>query len=416
MININKKKNIIFIELILIIILVFITKWSAQSVDYFDNTSNGGMMRSRPWGIEHNNVVYITYQSLNNDPYVIQYDPARGKWSNKIFVGDNPFGYSDAHGSPIIFLDKNNYFHVFYGAHATPMHHAKSTNPLDITSWIDLGKISEMKLPTYPTAIVLKNGTVIIFYRSHIINYSHGAPLAYVSSTDDDAESWHPQRILFNFTPELGNGYRIYPSYYLYDNTGSDEIIYFDFVRYSGWEKRYDIYFAYFNASDGNVYCLNNNRWINLGANINLTAADRYCRIVDVDDKTGGDTSALAGFVRQNNTFHILYKYSDLVHSSYFNNTNWVIYNISSQTAALSIYIENGLTKAVTGNESGKYVFNFNGTGWELNKTFLPYHPIAWIRYNNFSETYKLILHEEIPGNDNDRFYMYDMINDCYFN
>jgi hypothetical protein len=385
--------------------------WKEVAINTTMKTTNnfddgvGGVWRSSPWAIQYNNKIYFTHFSgireigerKYYDIYAYEYD-LNSKLLNKAYVDYNPEGKSTI-ASPIIILDKNNYFHLFYGAYYSELYHQKSKNPLDVTSWADFGNIAEIDDATYPTSIVLEDGTVLIFYRA--VN-----ALAYISSADDKAETWNKEKILFKFS-----GRFIYPAFFYYDKINSDEAIYFVLVDTDSPKTRSqaNIYFGYFNAADGNVYCPDKNKWINLGNNItNQTIVEKYCYV---------DRGAYPkGFVKVDDTFHLIYPQGGggedggkKVKSAYFNSINWTYYTFPKQIMAEYIYQKDNQIKALTNNESGTFLFNFNGDGWELDKLSAISSPIG-VYDRFFSRTDKILFHKD------EGIYLYDLSEDEYLN
>ena len=134
--------------------------------------TSGGSNPSMPWyneimprGYYKNNKTYFCWQGDNYDPYVMMFDHTTNVWMGPVKCGDNSLRWEDnkdSHGNPCIFVDANNYIHIFYGCHVSPLKHTKSNSAEDITSWTEQTVVTDYA--TYPQVFSMSDGTVYIYF------------------------------------------------------------------------------------------------------------------------------------------------------------------------------------------------------------------------------------------------------------
>lgn len=138
--------------------------WGA-TVSFF--ARNGGQeavlsqLTTDPAALRVGDKTFIAYQGTGFDPYVAVYDSASETWAGPHRAGSNPLRL-DAHGAPALYLDPANRLHAFYGAHATPLKHARSA-PGSASSWSQLSTLGNA---TYPQVVDSGGGSMRLFYRN----------------------------------------------------------------------------------------------------------------------------------------------------------------------------------------------------------------------------------------------------------
>ncbi len=140
-----------------------------------------------PQAVRDADQTIVVYQGPGLDAYARAYDHTTGDWSGPYRVGDNPLA-TDMHGAPALVVDRAGYLHVFYGGHHSPLRHARSLRPHDISAWQDLPAIAQSF--TYPQPVVHDDGTIDLFYRDGSLDW------VVRRSTNDGATWSSPTRIL----------------------------------------------------------------------------------------------------------------------------------------------------------------------------------------------------------------------------
>lgn len=147
------------------------------------------LRRISPSAVSAGGRVYCAFQNSKGRPVVMAYDVVAQAWSGPVTASQLGLG-RDMHGSPSLYIDRQNHLHLFYGCHTGPLRHARTLRPEDITKW----KTMPAPAPraTYPQALRLADGKLCLFYRAG----GHPEPWT-VRTSDDDGLSWSaPQRIL----------------------------------------------------------------------------------------------------------------------------------------------------------------------------------------------------------------------------
>lgn len=121
-----------------------------------------------PQAIRDGDKTFVVYQGPNLDPYAMALDNTSGAWTGPYLVGDNPLA-TDMHGAPALLIDKAGYIHVFFGGHHSPLRHARSKYPRDISSWTRLADVAPTF--TYPQPIMHDDGTIDLFYRNGALKW-----------------------------------------------------------------------------------------------------------------------------------------------------------------------------------------------------------------------------------------------------
>ena len=313
--------------LLLILLLIFSLKSEAQAIiaDYFVRNASGNAiyeeMVIHPEGIYYNGRTYLVYQGEDLDPFIISYNHTASAWSDPVRIGDNSLG-SDPHGGPAILIDRAGYFHVFYGAHSTPLRHVRSGNPGDISSWTEMPPVADSA--TYPQPIMMSDGTIYLFFRED----GHEGDWAFLTSVDNGL-TWVPS----------GGGIPILESslesaWYAHFEKGKGDKIHMAFVWQNETEiretgnyfARYNVYYAY---RDENGYWRNISGEV-LDTPITKNTADEEC----------------------------------LVYQSGSEHTNQVVVKEDEQGNPFILFVAG----AGSGPDSYKWKFaRWNGNGWEVN-------------------------------------------------
>jgi len=225
-----------------------------------------------PSAYYYNGKSYFVYQgdsttsgSLLN-PYILCYDHSTTTVSGPVKVGTNPMT-TDNHGAPCIIVDNSGYIHVFYGAHISALKYAKSTNPEDISSWTAQSDIGSDI--TYPN--LLKDGSSGIIYMLHRGVVATGNGAEYIRTSADAFAS--ATKII-----DFGSQSNIYVSKPYLDESSGRIYIAWNYHDMTALNIRSNIYCAYYNISDGNMYALDDT---NLGSVVDKTEANNYCLVYD---------------------------------------------------------------------------------------------------------------------------------------
>lgn len=145
---------------------------TAWKDDFFDGRASGQAvfedMVIHPQAVRVGTTVYTVYQGAGLDPYIVAFDDS-GAIRGPYKVGDNPLasGYDpdDSHGAPSLLADPaTGNLHVFWGAHASALKHARTRTPGDIRSWVALPAVPGNV--TYPQVFRDDAGVSHLFFRS----------------------------------------------------------------------------------------------------------------------------------------------------------------------------------------------------------------------------------------------------------
>lgn len=224
-----------------------------------------------PAGDYYNGRSYITYSGIDQDPYAIYYDHNKGIWSESVKVGTNPL-IEDSHGSPSNIVSDDGYINVFYGCHGDIastgdeqyIQQARSTNPEDISSWVDKGNLDGADRATYPQPRKIANGDIYVFYRRYVAGYT----TAFIKSTNG-GDSW-------SAPTDVKTGSQAYCWVGDYDSTNGR--IHMTWLRLVAGPSREDVYHAYYKVSDGHMYSM---AGTDLGTSITDAEADANCKVFD---------------------------------------------------------------------------------------------------------------------------------------
>lgn len=350
-----------------------------------------------PQGIYVDNKTYIVYQDRNLDPRIIAYNHSTSSWSNSVKVGTNPLGV-DGHGAPSVIRDASGYFYVFFGSHNSLQMVSKSNAPDNIISW-SLDTVGIWGNVTYPKPIILPNGDLYLFLR-----YAGQFSLF---KTVDDGITWDFVAHLINM---LGGSVG-YGSIAV--NSDTTKVHYAWCWHKNDILKRVNIYHAYYNISDGNMYNMVD---INLGGQIDSTEANDWCLILNtVIDATETNTPAI--HLDANDYPYLLFPDSSAGDTYYFefmywNGSNWssvdtitttdnkfnsgdfILYGSDSAEAYLTTAGEAG-----RGGDMEKWIWN--GSSWSLDAVVLTEGRYWCLNtpniINNYNPEIKVVFNEEQP-------------------
>ena len=144
---------------------------AAWKDDFFDGGASGQAiyedMVIHPQAVRVGTAVYTVYQGAGLDPYIIAFDDS-GAIRGPYKIGENPLadGYDpdDSHGAPSLLADPTTgNLHVFWGAHASALKHARTRTPGDIRSWVALPAVPGDV--TYPQVFRDDAGVSHLFFR-----------------------------------------------------------------------------------------------------------------------------------------------------------------------------------------------------------------------------------------------------------
>ena len=135
-----------------------------------------------PSAVVRNDIVYCSFQDTGGRPIVMAHDVAANDWSEPVYASQQGLG-RDAHGNPSICIDQRGYLHVFYGCHRGPLLHARSSQPNNISNWVELSPPTDRA--TYPQTISMTDGTIFLLYRAG----GHTAPWC-VRTSQDFGDTW----------------------------------------------------------------------------------------------------------------------------------------------------------------------------------------------------------------------------------
>ena len=228
-----------------------------------------------PAGTHYNSKTFIAWQGANLNPYAIEYNHLTQSWSQQYKVGENPLG-NDEHGCPAILRDASGYLHVFYGSHgnsacsgdACYTQHAKSSNPDDITSWVDKGNIGP-KYGTYSKP-VLVGSDIYLFIRRGVGGSTYEVE-TYIKS-EDNGETWSSYNDIIDF----GSYRSIYTGKVEVEGTSKIHISWCDYDHAE--DKRLNAYHAYLDLSDMHMKSMDGT---DLGSVIDKSDADAHCLVFD---------------------------------------------------------------------------------------------------------------------------------------
>ncbi|MFC1557963.1 BNR-4 repeat-containing protein [candidate division KSB1 bacterium] len=171
------------------------TVLSDSLADYFayNGKKGGAFMLNNQSAYYYNGRTYIVYSGTNCDPYIICYDHDTEKYSDIVKLGVTVS--IEYHVVPSLLVDNEGYIHIFYGAHnyAGKMTYIRSSEPEDISHWIEMGEISFERGVSYLQSIQLENDSVYVFYRSgdHMDFWGY-------QISGDGGFSWGPEQNLLD--------------------------------------------------------------------------------------------------------------------------------------------------------------------------------------------------------------------------
>ena len=275
-----------------------------------------------PTGTYYNGRTYVVVaHEKGNDPYAIYYNHSTGTWSDQVFVGTNPYPAGDSHGHPSILRDATGHLHIFYGGGGYGMRQAKSTNADDISSWVDKGTIIDGGgCPHYPHPVLRTNGDIYLF-----ITHDDECDMAYTKSTDN-GETWSALNTILDLG-SLGSGDAFKPAKTEYES--NPERWQFAWAGFHQSDQiYYDVYYAYFNFSDGHMY---NITGVDLGTTIDKNESYDSCRVYACTP-----VMIVTVHLDSSGVPYILFNDNSTFRSTYWNGSSWTSPQTITTTAPVS--------------------------------------------------------------------------------
>ncbi len=380
----------------------------------------------------YNGRTYIAFQGPDSTgnahrptPYVTYYDHAASAWGPVVrVVAQGPLT-DDDHGAPALLVDASGYIHVFYGAHAKPLKHARSTNSGDISTWT-VGADAVADLFTYPHPFLMANGDIYVVGRTNPGGVPDGGNGIYVKSTDGGT-TWGAENTILTVKADNGTYIGIAERY------GTKV-----YLTWSTSERKH-AYVAYLETADGNMYCKASPD-VNLGTTITQAEADANCKVEDSLTKNA-DFGAI--HLDTNGIPYVIYRLQDLSNVwnhrfSYWTGAAWtapVTITVAKAQGNYADFIVNSATdieayltaSGFTGTGPAPIVvdrggdierWDWNGAVWSKTSTILYEKQVAFTLNNaqivrNFNAGLRVVFTETYVDNyafdvsDNVKVYAY---------
>lgn len=246
------------------------------------------------------NKTFVTWMGESSHPYVQAYDHAEAVWSDAQQVGTNPT--QDWHNSPSLTQLKDGRLMVTHPQHyeTAPFKIAISPEPNsmagELSDWKDR-EVKEAPAAAYPKPVRLANGDIYIFYREtskYVYEekdlYADDRPIQYVWS-ENNGESWKSSKsvvgdIALGSWGDSDNFNEIYLGQVRYDEKRDHVHLVWTLAgggpkgpnNHDSYHK--DVYYAYFEPSIQEFYCLSEEGAVSMGKAINKNDM-RVCRVED---------------------------------------------------------------------------------------------------------------------------------------
>jgi hypothetical protein len=214
-----------------------------DSLTYFANNGFGQPLQTiqHPSGEYYNDVTYLAYQGLKEDPYICSYNHHTKEWIGSIMAGTSALGKTlnlknpnkvDNHGRPALIVDGNGYIHLIFGGHggdneygnnslgsygSGKQTHLISKKPEDISSWEILDNVTPFG--TYSQFIKMPNNNIYLFYR----HGPHRSDWVYQKSIDNARTFAKPVPILKH--KPLKNYPDVYDAWYAWFQEGPNNTV-----------------------------------------------------------------------------------------------------------------------------------------------------------------------------------------------
>lgn len=281
-----------------------------------------------PKAVTHNGATYYTWlDSLTTSIRISKYTHATGQWEQEQTVA-TPSGV-DAHQAPSILVDSTGFIWVFWGDYTNApnaVRYCKSTSSENITSWDAAAVAATGTRCTYPSAVQLSSGNIVLYYR-------------------DGTTATDVRRVVYNGTSWVNNQQILLSAgsdrpYYLV-SLGQSDRVHLAYHWYSGNHR--DLYYAYSDNADAVV-----SAWSSAdGSALSMPMAQNAAQLVFNSD-IAWDTGYLGGLsIGPANQPHIAFSVTDAVA------TNLLLhYTYSGGTwSSSTIVADNGIE--VTGYAAG---------------------------------------------------------------
>ena len=245
--------------------------------------------RMEPQALLHKDVLYIVYQadrtkSIGN-PHIISYDTKREQWSEPVQIATVP--RYDHHYAPVLWIDRDEHFHILYGCHGGSGIHLVSEKPDDFTRWKESTTIAPSI--SYPKMLPISNGRMLMYHRV----FGHMGYWTYHLS-EDGGYTWQrpaTPHVDFDQDPQVDDDLHA-GSYHTVKPDASGENLHVGFVwkderprrdkRYNmnlDKHKRYNLYYLRLNIASGKIYTLDGRE---LKQPLNKSRAEQ-CMVLDSD-------------------------------------------------------------------------------------------------------------------------------------
>lgn len=131
---------------------------------------HNGFFGERSALVHRDGVTYLAYADWRYGVYMKSFDHRTGTLSAPAFIAA---GGND-HINPSVLLDRDGYFHVFFGARPYPIRYLRSRNPLAWNDWHGVYIESVGQSATYPVPIIIGDKIFLVFREGG----SYGASLS----------------------------------------------------------------------------------------------------------------------------------------------------------------------------------------------------------------------------------------------
>ncbi|MCZ6673509.1 MAG: BNR-4 repeat-containing protein [Verrucomicrobia bacterium] len=245
--------------------------------------------RMEPQAVLHKDVIYIVYQADRDanigNPHIISYDTKRETWSEPVQIATVPT--YDHHYAPVLWIDKDDRFHILYQCHGRSGIHMVSEKPGDFTRWKESTTIAPFI--SYPKFLHISDQRIMMYHRV----FGHMGYWTYHISEDGGYTWQRPEtsHVDFDQDPQVDDDLHA-GSYHTIKLDATGENLHVGFVwkdergrrdnRYHevlDKNKRYNLYYLRLNLASGKIYTLEGKE---LKQPLNKSRAEQ-CKVLDSD-------------------------------------------------------------------------------------------------------------------------------------